>query len=100
MIIKNNLGLEVSIDKADMEYVVSKYQKPFDDISALESFEKETKKGALNIAVAGLIAGGIVYGVSKYVGKLREEAAQEVLREIHRDERATDVFKEMFYGGK
>lgn len=100
MIIKNNLGLEVSIDKADMEYIVSKYQKPFDDISALESFEKETKKGALNIAVAGLIAGGIVYGVSKYVGKLREEAAQEVLREIHRDERATDVFKEMFYGGK
>lgn len=100
MIIKNNLGLEVSIDKADMEYIVSKYQKPFDDISTLESFEKETKKGALNIAVAGLIAGGIVYGVSKYVGKLREEAAQEVLREIHRDERATDVFKEMFYGGK
>lgn len=100
MIIKNNLGLEVSIENSDMEYVVSKYQKPFDDISTLESFEKETKKGALNIAVAGLIAGGIVYGVSKYVGKLREEATQEVLREIHRDERATDVFKEMFYGGK
>lgn len=100
MIIKNNLGLDVSIEKEDMEYVVSKYQKPFDDISALESFEKETKKGALNIAVAGLIAGGIVYGVSKYVGKLREEATQEVLREIYKDERATDVFKEMFYGGK
>ena len=100
MIIKNNLGLEVSIEKADMEYIVSKYQKPFDDISTLESFEKETKKGALNIAMAGLIAGGIVYGVSKYVGKLREEATQEVLREIHHDERATDVFKEMFYGGK
>ena len=100
MIIKNNLGLEVSIEKADMEYIVSKYQKPFDDISTLESFEKETKKGALNIAVSGLIAGGIVYGVSKYVGKLREEATQEVLLEIHRDERAQDVFQEMFFGGK
>ena len=76
------------------------YRKPFDDISTLEAFEKETKKGSLNIAVAGLIAGGIVYGVSKYVGKLREEATQEVLREIYKDERATDVFKEMFYGGK
>lgn len=100
MIIKNNLGLEVSIENSDMEYIVSKYQKPFDDISTLETFEKETKKGALNIAVAGLIAGGIVYGVSKYVGKLREEATQEVLREIYKDERATNVFKEMFYGGK
>lgn len=29
-----------------------------------------------------------------------EEATQEVLREIYKDERATDVFKEMFYGGK
>lgn len=100
MIIKNNLGLEVSIEKADMEYIVNKYQHKFDDISTLESFEKETKKGALNIAVAGLIAGGIVYGVSKYVGKLRQEASDEVLREIHQDERAQNVFQEMFFGGK
>lgn len=100
MIIKNNLGLEVSIEKEDMAYVVSKYQGKFDDISTLESFEAETKKGALNIAVAGLIAGGIVYGVSKYIGKLRQEAADEVLREIHRDERAQNVFQEMFFGGK
>lgn len=28
MIIKNNLGLEVSIENSDMAYVVSKYQKP------------------------------------------------------------------------
>lgn len=32
MIIKNNLGLDVSIEKEDMEYVVSKYQGKFDDI--------------------------------------------------------------------
>lgn len=100
MIIKNNLGLEVSIENADMAYVVSKYQKPFDDISTLESFEQETKRTAKNMVVAALLVGGVLYGVSKYVGKLREEATQEVLREIHRDERATDVFKEMFYGGK
>lgn len=100
MIIKNNLGLEVSIENSDMAYVVSKYQKPFNDISDLEMFEKETKRTAKNMAIAGLIMGGVLYGVSKYIGKLREEAMQEVLREIHRDERATDVFKEMFYGGK
>ena len=100
MIIKNNLGLEVSIENSDMAYVVSKYQKPFDDISTLESFEQETKRTAKNMAVAALLVGGVLYGVSKYVGKLREEATQEVLREIYKDERATDVFKEMFYGGK
>ena len=100
MIIKNNLGLEVSIENSDMAYVVSKYQKPFNDISDLEHFEEETKRTAKNMAIAGLIMGGVLYGVSKYIGKLREEATQEVLREIHRDERATDVFKEMFYGGK
>lgn len=43
MIIKNNLGLEVSIEKDDMEYIVNKYQHKFDDISTLESFEKETR---------------------------------------------------------
>jgi hypothetical protein len=100
MIIKNNLGLEVSIENSDMAYVVSKYQKPFDDISNLESFEQETKRTAKNMAVAALLVGGVLYGVSKYVGKLREEATQEVLREIYKDERATNVFKEMFYGGK
>ena len=100
MIIKNNLGLEVSIENSDMEYVVSKYQKPFDDISTLESFEQETKRTAKNMAVAALLVGGVLYGVSKYVGKLREEATQEVLRDIYKDERATNVFKEMFYGGK
>lgn len=100
MIIKNNLGLEVSIENSDMAYVVSKYQKPFNDISDLEMFEEETKRTAKNMAIAGLIMGGVLYGVSKYIGKLREEATQEVLREIHRDKRATDVFKEMFYGGK
>lgn len=100
MIIKNNLGLEVSIENSDMAYVVSKYQKPFDDISTLESFEQETKRTAKNMAVAALLVGGVLYGVSKYVGKLREEATQEVLREIYKDERATNVFKEMFYGGK
>lgn len=100
MIIKNNLGLEVSIENSDMAYVVSKYQKPFDDISNLESFEQETKRTAKNMAVAALLVGGVLYGVSKYVGKLREEATQEVLRDIYKDERATNVFKEMFYGGK
>lgn len=100
MIIKNNLGLEVSIENSDMAYVVSKYQKPFNDISDLEMFEGETKRTAKNMAIAGLIMGGVLYGVSKYIGKLREEATQEVMREIQRDERATDVFKEMFYGGK
>jgi hypothetical protein len=100
MIIKNNLGLEVSIENSDMAYVVSKYQKTFNDISNLEMFEEETKRTAKNMAIAGLIMGGVLYGVSKYICKLREEATQEVLQEIYKDERATDVFKEMFYGGK
>lgn len=100
MIIKNNLGLDVSIDKEDMEYVVSKYQGKFDDITTLESFEKEVNKAGWNVIFAGLLGGGLLIAASKYVGKLKEEASQEVLRELHRDERATDVFKEMFYGGK
>lgn len=100
MIIKNNLGLDVSIEKEDMAYVVSKYQGKFDDISTLESFETETKRTAKNMLIAGAIMAGVMYGVSKYTGKLRQEAANEVLREIHRDERAQNVFQEMFFGGK
>lgn len=100
MIIKNNLGLEVSIDKEDMAYVVSKYQGKFDDISTLESFEAETKRTAKNMLIAGAIMAGVMYGVSKYTGKLRQEASNEVLREIHQDERAQNVFQEMFFGGK
>lgn len=100
MIIKNNLGLDVSIEKEDMEYVVSKYQGKFDDIEALDSLEKRCFHGALNVAMIGVFTGALMYGFGKYVGGLREEASREVLREIYNDERATDVFKEMFYGGK
>lgn len=48
----------------------------------------------------GVFTGALMYGFGKYVGGLREEASREVLREIYKDERATDIFKEMFYGGK
>lgn len=100
MIIKNNLGLEVSIDKEDMAYVVSKYQGKFDDIDTLDDFEKRAKKGAWNVALAGAFAGLFIYGVGKYAEGLKNEASKEVLREIHRDKRAQDVFQEMFFGGK
>lgn len=100
MIIKNNLGLEVSIENADVAYIVSKYQHKFDDIETLTEFEKTAKRYALNAALIGAFTGLLMYGVGKYASELKDEATQEVLREIRRDERATDVLKEMFYGGK
>lgn len=100
MIIKNNLGLEVSIENSDMAYVVSKYQHKFDDIETLTEFEKTAKRYALNAAIIGAFTGLLMYGVSKYASELRDEATRDVLREINQDERATDVIKEMLYGGK
>lgn len=100
MIIKNNLGLEVSIEKDDMEYVVSKYQKSFDDISNLENLEKKIKNSAKRTFFVGALTGGFLYGLSKYIYNLRYNSSKEVIREICKDERATDVFKELLYGGK
>ena len=77
----------MSIDKEDMAYVVSKYQGKFDDIDTLDDFEKRAKKGAWNVALAGAFACLFIYGVGKYAEGLK-------------DERAHNVFQEMFFGGK
>lgn len=100
MIIKNSLGLEVSVDDKEVDYIVSRYKNKLDDVNTLSDFSKNAKDFALKAVATGLIAAGLSYAVAKYADNLKEEAVKDILRDFHSDERTVDFWNEVMHGGK
>lgn len=91
MIIKNHMGLDVSVDDAKMTHIVKRYGSDLELIYKCDSRRKLYKK----LSVLAMFVAGVCFANSKAYKRLGYEFTKDLYRDIQNDEIASEVFNEL-----
>lgn len=91
MIIKNHLGLEVSVDDAKIEHVVSKYGGDLELIYKCNGRKKLYKR----LGVLAAVVSGFCFLSSLAHKRLEYEFTKDLYYDIQKDDVVSEVFNEL-----